>query len=320
MTQKYYRVFVVVVVVIIIFFGFYYTYNNPSSSIKQSIHNEILHVIKSVKESSYSRASILDGCYHVYLDVGSNIGIQVRKLFEPEKYSAAKALSIYDAVFGSINKRKKENHPNGKRICAVGFEPNPGHTKYLKEVEASYNKCGYKVTFLTETAASQYEGEATFYSDEDFGMLEWGGSILSPDVKTNSKKPKNMSASKITVVRLSDFLKNDVGKRKFPVKIDEDDPPKVLMKMDIEGSEIDVIPDIIFTGGLQYVNKLMIEWHERLEKQEGRKQTHNILHSVTTALSNYSKMMHKEKGHFDFSLTDLDDESYGTTKHPLPQC
>ena len=151
-------------------------------------------------------------------------------------------------------------------------------------------------------------------------MLEWGGSILSPDVKTNSKKPKNMSASKITVVRLSDFLKNDVGKRKFPVKIDEDDPPKVLMKMDIEGSEIDVIPDIIFTGGLQYVNKLMIEWHERLEKQEGRKQTHNILHSVTTALSNYSKMMHKEKGHFDFSLTDLDDESYGTTKHPLPQC
>ena len=25
----------------------------------------------------------LDGCYHVYLDVGANVGIQIRKLFEP---------------------------------------------------------------------------------------------------------------------------------------------------------------------------------------------------------------------------------------------
>ena len=58
---------------------------------------------------------------------------------------------------------------------------------------------------------------------------------------------------------LSDILKNDVGKRKPPLKIDEDDLLRVLMKMDIEGSEIDVIPDIIFTGGLQYVNKVMIE-------------------------------------------------------------
>ena len=317
MTVRYY---VVSVVVIILFFGFYYAYNNQSTSIKQTVQNEILTVIKTAKENAYNKVSILDGCYHIYLDVGSNIGIQVRKLFEPEKYSGAKALPIYDAVFGNIDRRKKENHANGKRICAVGFEPNPGHTKYLKEVEASYNKCGYKVTFLTETAASQYKGEATFYSDEDFGMLEWGGSILSPNVKTNSKTPKNMAASKITVLRLSDFLKNDVGKRKLPVQIDKDDPPRVLMKMDIEGSEIDVIPDIIFTGGLQYVNKLMIEWHGRLEKQEGRKQTHKILHDVTTALSKYSELMHKEKGHFDFSLIDLDDESYGTTKNPLPQC
>ena len=96
--------------------------------------------------------------------------------------------------------------------------------------------------------------------------------------------------------------------KKVPVKIDEDDLPRVLMKMDIEGSEIDVILDIIFTGGLQYVNKVMTEWHERLKKQEGTKQTHNILHSVAAVLSNYSKIMHKEKGLFDFSLIDLDDE------------
>ena len=41
--------------------------------------------------------------------------------------------------------------------------------------------------------------------------------------------------------------------------IDEDDLQRVLMKMDIERSEIDVILDIILTGGLQYVNKVIKE-------------------------------------------------------------
>ena len=77
--------------------------------------------------------------------------------------------------------------------------------------------------------------------------------------------------------------------------------------MDIEGSEIDVISDIIFTGGLQYLNKVMTEWHESPKNQEGRKQTQHILHSVTAVLSTYTKIMHKEKGLFDFSLIDLDD-------------
>ena len=136
-------------------------------------------------------------------------------------------------------------------------------------------------------------------------MLGCGGNILSPDVKTNGINPKNFSISKITVLGLSDFLKNDVRKRKLPVKNDEDDPPRVLMKVNIEESEIDANPDIIFTRDLQYVNKVMIEWHERLEKEEWRKQTHNILHSVTTTLSKYSELIDKEKGHLHFSLIDL---------------
>ena len=43
---------------------------------------------------------MLDGCYHVYLDVGSNIGVQVRKLFQPEEYSEAAALEVFQKTFG----------------------------------------------------------------------------------------------------------------------------------------------------------------------------------------------------------------------------
>ena len=58
-------------------------------------------------------------------------------------------------MFANIDKRKKENHTSRKKVCAVEFKLNSGHTKYLKEFEANHNKCGYIVAFLTETAASQ---------------------------------------------------------------------------------------------------------------------------------------------------------------------
>ena len=66
----------------------------------------------------------LDGCYHVYLDVGSNVGVQVRKLFEPSLYPKAPFVTVFDKEFGPVEARKKS-------VCAVGFEPNPHHTKRL---------------------------------------------------------------------------------------------------------------------------------------------------------------------------------------------
>ena len=92
------------------------------------------------------------------------------------------------------------------------------------------------------------------------------------------------------------------------------------MKTDIERSEMEVISDIIFTGGLQYVNRLMIEWHQRIEKLEKRKQRHDSLNTATIALSKYSELMNNEKGHFDFLLMGPHDETYGTNIYPLPEC
>ena len=43
---------------------------------------------------------MLDGCYHVYLDVGSNIGVQVRKLYQPGFYPGAGVLKVFQEAFG----------------------------------------------------------------------------------------------------------------------------------------------------------------------------------------------------------------------------
>ena len=313
-----YLVFANFCVILLIF----YPQNN---AIKDIIKNEenVPVIEAEVNIVEEDKTNFLDGCYHVYLDVGSNIGVQVRKLFEPEKYPDASVHSIFNKYFGSIEERRKayaEN--NGKIVCAVGFEPNSHHTKYLKEVESSYNKCGWNVKFFTQSAVSDHNGMTQFYSDDDVNNLEWGGGILAPDINNIAIEPKRHNHN-VTLIRLSEFLQTVVATRQLP-KAPRDigtkntvyGQPKVVMKMDIEGSEVDVIPDLIFTGGLQFVNSIMVEWHERLEKLPERIKSQKILKEVIENLSEYSRTMNT----FDFNLVNIDDETYYTSRFDLPKC
>ena len=47
----------------------------------------------------------LDGCHHVYLDMGTNTGVQIRKLYEPHLFPNASVLPIFDKFFGPIGER-----------------------------------------------------------------------------------------------------------------------------------------------------------------------------------------------------------------------
>jgi len=38
--------------------------------------------------------------------------------------------------------------------------------------------------------------------------------------------------------------------------------PAVIMKMDVEGSELEVMEDLIVTGELAGINRTLVEWHE----------------------------------------------------------
>ena len=56
-----------------------------------------IEVTQNSKSIRNDNKNMLDGCYHVYLDVGSNIGVQIRKLFEPEKYADAHIHKIFNS-------------------------------------------------------------------------------------------------------------------------------------------------------------------------------------------------------------------------------
>ena len=67
-------------------------------------------------------------CRHVYLDVGTNVGVQIRKLFEPALYPKAQAShEVFERFFGSPRERCQ--------VCAIGVEPNPHHRMRLSALQ-----------------------------------------------------------------------------------------------------------------------------------------------------------------------------------------
>lgn len=51
-------------------------------------------------------------------------------------------------------------------ICAVGFEPNPSHEEALRELQAAYNKCGWRTDVFTGTAVAVEDGVAVLELDK----------------------------------------------------------------------------------------------------------------------------------------------------------
>ncbi len=77
----------------------------------------------------------------------------------------------------------------------------------------------------------------------------------------NVEKNQVHEKGTVSLVRLSSYILDVVSKRDLGRAPDPLRPPAVLMKMDIEGSELEVVPDLLVTGALRHVNVTMIEWH-----------------------------------------------------------
>ena len=69
----------------------------------------------------------------------------------------------------------------------------------------------------------------------------------------------NFRVADVSMMRLSDFVTNVVATRKVPpmnqAKL-KSQPPAVLMKMDIEGSEIEAMTDLVLTGATRQEQKI----------------------------------------------------------------
>ena len=190
--------------------------------------------------------SRFSGCKLFYVDVGSNIGVQIRKLYEPSRYPSAPVIRLFDQYFGM-------NRSQNKELCVIGIEPNSAHTARLKALERHYvHTCGYPVHILTETAATTYDGEAPFWSDGTAEVLEWGASLM--------QDAKQLRPDTLRMVRAQDFsafLQREV----MPYA------STIVMKMDIEGAEHLVLPHMAMRGVLCAIDSLFMEAHPSMANQ-----------------------------------------------------
>jgi len=204
----------------------------------------------------------LDGCLHVFLDLGSNRGLQIRKLYEPHLFPLAPILPLYEKYFGPPEQR------NLQELCTVAFEPNPAHSNHLKSLAANYSTCGIRVLAFTETGVSDKDAIGNFAPDLTFMEMDivhgMTARFLPNEQTLDSLKDSHALAGSevvpVKMIRVAKFITDVVAKRKIPLS-GEVTKPRVVVKSDIEGGELAVVTDMVVTGAMESVDNLHMEWH-----------------------------------------------------------
>jgi FkbM family methyltransferase len=241
------------------------------------------------------------GCAGVYLDIGTNIGVQIRKLYDPHLFPRAKVLPIFDRYFGE----------DRRHVCAIGFEPNPKHTGYLKRLQDNLVCRGRRVHIYTSTAAATNTSKLTFYSDSRSPKErhEWAASLIHSQWTTNSS---------LTVqgIDLAEFIMTNVLIPLHRVHFTREENGlrvPIVMKMDIEGSEYGVILHLLAKGVLCELDFGMLEWHPWFFTGVDYNNSVQIEHTLGLLLNHSSRY-----DACNVTLADLDDETYGTEGFKMP--
>ncbi|KAL7460291.1 hypothetical protein ACHAXS_000755 [Conticribra weissflogii] len=276
---------------------------------------------KSPPSSTSSRQPRLgDGCYHVFLDVGSNIGLHARFLYEPHHYPNSKSsVRAFDEQFGP-------NRDN-RDYCIFAFEPNPLFRKRHLELAEAYEKIGWRYHPILAGAAT-VDGNMTFYHSFMIDTInrdkELGFSAVTPKT-LYGKESKSVT---VPTIRLASWIIREIRDRQIPKTTYSGtrSKPKVVMKMDIEGIEYRVFPDLLLTGALcDTIDFLMGEFHYGPGD-------HNKFPMNLTSDGKHS-LKHRKEGQSlaseMFRMVEItencktvisleDDESYGTDPIALP--
>ena len=222
----------------------------------------------------------------------------MRKLFEPEKYPYAPYLASHDKSFGDAGWRRQPSSTTG--ICAVGLEPNPRFAAAHEAIAADYALQGWKVKFLP-VAAGDHEGLLSMRtSAAEDAYSEWGLSAY------HDADAEHEMVKQVRLAPLSNLI----------AQINASAPSGIrLMKMDIEGSEYDVMPDLLKKGMLcqNTIDTLTIEWHSPSPAYHWTAEQLVRFHEIENLSNN-----HLCESSTPTAVQEIDDESYLADGAPLP--
>jgi len=207
-------------------------------------------------------------------------------------------LNKYGDIF---NRTFPPRRSDRQDMCAFGFEPNPKHKSRLEQLQKQYSKIGWRVQFFNEAVAAK-EGRAKFLHVNDVNETinnEWRFAAQ------DSSKHDGVSASEemVPTIDFAAWTIHNVHMRNIPrAMFHNDPPPTVVMKMDIEGSEYEVLATMLAKGALCNISLITIEWHnKRLCKGPFCARIRDVV-----------KILHDIPGCQPLRVQSFDDESYST--------
>jgi len=212
-------------------------------------------------------------------------------------------LPIFDKYFGP-----KESRLRVGAVCAVGWEPNPAHTQVLVGLEEAYNKCGWKVKIHRETGVGARQLQ-THFKAIDYAKR---GDGIGGQIRDNWRKGDGTTS--VETIRIADFINNVVATRRLPQTEGVELPPAVVMKLDVEGKEMEVIPDLVLSGALAHIDTLHVDWHLQAKWQDPE------VHKTKAAIEFFTHLGNRRNLSHVAQVDARDDESYGDFNGDLPQC
>lgn len=236
-----------------------------------------------------------EGCINVFLDVGSNAGTHIRKLFEPEKYPAAEGmLNLMQKHFGPPELRKK----GSSGLCAFAFEANPKFNERLNTIATTYQCQGWRTqVFVQRAVADSDDQPISFFVAEDASTNDWGSSA-------KKEWPGSHRISNIKTLDLAAFMLK-FGKKTAGTRV---------MKMDIEGSEFKVLQHMMDAGVLckSFLDTVIIEWHYDYIPENEKLAAKFLMHRINDAS--------RCPGDTITNFLNMDDETYLLDGQELPDC
>ena len=165
----------------------------------------------------------------------------------------------------SVRKFKKIT-PDWKDFEIFSFEPNEIFYKDIEETGATLVK---QAVWIADEEVDFYVVSVDKYGNED---MRTGASTLCEEKnKWNLQSHREAQAKKVQAIDLSSWMLKNFSEK-----------DNIILKMDIEGSEYDVLEKMIKDGSIYLINELWIEFHPK--KAKINQIRHNILNKKIDSL------------------------------------
>ena len=252
---------------------------------------------------------VTHSCEAVYLDIGSNIGVQIRKLYEPQKYPGAPVHSLFAETFASTDRC---------RVCAIGVEPNPRHRNRLWQLQTRLSAAGAGVLIL-EAAAGNADGALTLhYGARKSSFEDAGASTLGIG------RYRGRGEAVVRMMRLARLVRIVRAQLDATEAMPRQRTRKILMKLDIEGAEWSVLTDLMESGALCAIDRVFVEYHDADFDRIAREATslrraalgtmRDAVRSLRTSVAAALRADHSCVTH----VVNLDDETFVSDPAPWP--